>query len=92
VTPDERAGLRQAILNGPGNMSWPSKTVSELLDDLDAARTAANALTIFCRQAGCNDAELTAIFQAYSPDKFSDGIPAWLTPQRPRGDVEEWPR
>lgn len=35
MTPDERVGLRQAIANDPGNMSWPSKTVSELLDDLD---------------------------------------------------------
>jgi hypothetical protein len=166
VTPDERAGLRQAIAKDPGNMSWPSKTVSELLDDLDTAernlndwrnaayaeaqggkaraeatdaetarltkaladqtwhagqaesytakafdrlevheaarraaeverdqaRTAANALTIFCRQAGCTDAELGAILEAYSPEKFADGLPAWLTSQRPAGNVEEWPR
>lgn len=37
MTPDERAGVRQAIANDPGNMSWPSKTVSELLDDIEAA-------------------------------------------------------
>jgi hypothetical protein len=35
MTPDERAGLREAIAHNPGGMSWPSKTVSELLDDLD---------------------------------------------------------
>lgn len=35
MTPDERVGLRQAIANDPGTMSWPSKTVSELLDDID---------------------------------------------------------
>lgn len=37
MTPAERAGLRQAIANDPGNMAWPSKTVSEVLDDLDTA-------------------------------------------------------
>jgi hypothetical protein len=37
MTPDERAGLSQAIANGPDDMAWPSKTVSELLDDLKTA-------------------------------------------------------
>lgn len=39
MTPDERAGLSQAIANGPDDMAWPSKTVSELLDDIEAAET-----------------------------------------------------
>lgn len=37
MMPDERAGLSQAIANGPDDMAWPSKTVSELLDDLKTA-------------------------------------------------------
>jgi hypothetical protein len=37
VTPDKRAGLREAIANDPGTMSWPSKTITDLLDDIDAA-------------------------------------------------------
>jgi hypothetical protein len=58
----------------------------------DQARTAANAFTVFNRQAGCTDTELAAVLKAYSPETFADGLPAWVTPQRPRSDVEEWPR
>lgn len=65
--------------------------VLRLADELANARTATNALAVFCRQAGCNDAELGAVLEAYSAAKFSDGLPTWLTQQQPSGDVEEWP-
>lgn len=37
MTPLERAGLRTAIEGDDGRMSFPSSTIRELLDDLDAA-------------------------------------------------------
>lgn len=48
-------------------------------DAVDDARTAARALTVFCRQAGCTEDEIGAVLQAYSPKL--GGVPAWLTRQ-----------
>lgn len=100
MTPTRLDALRAHIL-APGRPHLTPLAISELFDHIDEltlnlarvtlerdeARTAANALAVFDRQAGCTDDELGAVFQAYSPATFS-GVPAWLTPQRPLAQTE----